>query len=197
MFFRGLFAIFLNDCLQFNLDVLKEYSISLSSKDREGINYAFLANPSLRELLDLLLEVGLEGLLLDDLNLLNEKNLEYLRVYEYLREMPTSKEGVLAILRREPEYISPDIMSDIDKNVVSNCQNDNKPTGISDIPVKSNLTYEVCGVLFSIPKVLRGFSTDDTLEEAVFQVLIRNRKLTVWDVQAIRSEIKGNPLLYS
>ena len=54
-------------------------------------------------------------------------------------------------------------MSDIDKNVVSNCQNDNKPTGISDIPVKSNLTYEVCGVLFSIPKVLRGFSTDDTL----------------------------------
>lgn len=141
--------------------------------------------------------MGLEGLLLDDLNLLNEKNLEYLRVYEYLREMPTSKEGVLAILRREPEYISPDIMSDIDKNVVSNCQNDNKPTGISDIPVKSNLTYEVCGVLFSIPKVLRGFSTDDTLEEAVFQVLIRNRKLTVWDVQAIRSEIKGNPLLYS
>ena len=111
--------------------------------------------------------------------------------------MPTSKEGVLAILRREPEYISPDIMSDIDKNVVSNCQNDNKPTGISDIPVKSNLTYEVCGVLFSIPKVLRGFSTDDTLEEAVFQVLIRNRKLTVWDVQAIRSEIKGNSLLYS
>ena len=84
------------------MDVLKEYSISLSSKDREGINYAFLANPSLRELLDLLLEVGLEGLLLDDLNLLNEKNLEYLRVYEYLREMQTSKEGVLAILRREP-----------------------------------------------------------------------------------------------
>ena len=147
--------------------------------------------------------MGLEGLLLDDLNILNENNLEYLRVYEYLREMPTSKEEVLAILRRAPEYISPDIMSDIDKNVVSNCQNDNKPTGISDIPVldnnyrKSNLTYEVCGVLFSIPKVLRNFSTDDTLEEAVFQALKRNRKLTVWDVQAIRSEIKGNPLLYS
>lgn len=151
-----------------NLDVLENYQ--LTSLLQTGIDTSFMANNSLSQAIDLLLELGYEKNLEESIELLNYSDrFNRLRLLKTLN-MPISSTEELYEVLTTPKFFVPDEQID---NYIYNAVEYNLPARVTKLkePKKKNpeinkienyqetsRTYSFDGVVISKPKVARNIS---------------------------------------
>ena len=137
---------------------------------KTGLNYNFLSNKDLASSIDVLLELGYESYLEEDIELLNYANyFKRLQVLKSLNMPVSSKEELLSILTTEKFFIADDALD----SYIYNATPYNLPTRVTVIPEakKKNpdierladyqetiRTYNVGGVIFSKNKTHKNLS---------------------------------------
>ena len=146
------------------------YDYSLETQMKTGLNYNFLSNKDLASSIDVLLELGYESYLEEDIELLNYANrFKRLQVLKSLNMPVSSKEELLDILTTEKFFIADDAID----SYIYNATPYNLPTRVTVIPEakKKNpdierladyqetiRTYNVGGVIFSKNKTHKNLS---------------------------------------
>lgn len=194
--------------LKESIGILNEYGLSLSGRQADEVDYQFLLSPRLRELIDKLIEVGLNEYLDNDLNMLNEseERLDRLRVLNSSGLKPNSKEEALNIVSRRVFSVPDELLGEYFNAKHELYVSDNRPVsdeiGISSIPeLRSYITHPRCiqidGLYFSLPKVLRNYRKYPTVEESIFRALICDRILSDDEIIALKKKIMGDVKYYS
>ena len=146
------------------------YDYSLETQMKTGLNYSFLSNKDLASSIDILLELGYESYLEEDIELLNYANrFKRLQVLKSLNMPVSSKEELLDILTTEKFFIADDVID----SYIYNTTPYNLPTRITVIPEakkknpdierladyqETTRTYNVGGVIFSKNKTHKNLS---------------------------------------
>ena len=176
---------------------MEDYNLIKYIKNSDTLDY--LMNPNLEDRIDQLLELGLENYLLEDINLLNERNWKRLWVLKYMNIEWQSLEEVKEILESESFFISEEELDNYIPNITAYYQKDWEKQPIAeekieiDIYEETQNTYKIAGILFSKKRVLRNYpiNTNVTKEEALFQALIQDRYLSKEEIENLQKELKG------
>ena len=152
-----------NSYLSDNLEILNNYGLI---KSMRGVsNYSFLTLSDLNMVIDLILELGLEKYLVDDLDLLNEKNWKRLYVLKAMNYEIDTKEELLYILREDSFIVSDDSLDEYIPSVSSyylgnGYLSDLKLEDLDEYLV-NNRIYNIGGLLFSKNRVLKNYYEND------------------------------------
>lgn len=176
-----------------NFEVLESYDLLLSLKT--GIDCNFLINKNLEVGIDLLLELGYESFLEENLALLNyQDNFKRLLVLKSLNIPVTSMEELETILKTD-KFLIPD--SEIDDYIYNatpynlpkiESESSNDANDILEDFSKTKRTYDVGGVLISKNKFKRIYKTiKDTSIDGVFYSVIKNSYLSDEEIASIRN----------
>lgn len=154
------------------IDTLAEYD--LQSQMKSGMNYAFLANRNLCEGIDTLLELGLEEILVQDIEILNYSNrFKRLQLLKSLNMPVSTKEEIMQVLTTDKFFVDD---NEIDNYIYNAVEHNlpNKPVPLKE-PKKKNpdvaklegyehttRTYNFNGVIVSKNKVKRNLSMIET-----------------------------------
>lgn len=154
----------------FKLSIETIYDYSLDNQIKTGLNYSFLSNKNLASSIDVLLELGYEKYLEEDIELLNYANhFKRLQVLKALNMPVSSKEELLSILTTEKFFIADDAID----SYIYNATQYNLPTKVTVISEakkknpdierltdyqETTRTYNVGGVIFSKNKTHRNLS---------------------------------------
>ncbi len=190
--------IFISDpsLVQRNIEFLKAYSFEKSiNKD---LDYHFLLNPSLLEILDKMLELGLEKFLEEDLSILNYyKNLNRIRVIKELNIPITSLEQLKEILTTETFLLADeDILKYVEQIDTSSIKMDSIPDEITRLrQFEQYRTYNINGVIISKNRVKRNYSEADDVENKTLYSILHNSIMTQTEYETVKQSLT-NSLTY-
>ena len=185
--------------VQRNIEFLKAYSFDKSII--KGINYEFLLNENLLEVLDKMLELGLESFLEEDLSILNYyKNINRIRVIKELNIPITSLDQLKEILTTDQFLLSDeDIMKYVEQIDPSSIKMTDIPDEISRLKqFETTRTYDVNGVILSKNRVQRNYhdaKEDDEVENKAMYSILHNSIMTQTEYETVKQSLT-NSLTY-
>ena len=176
-----------------SFEILENYDLLLSLKT--GIDCSFLINEDLELGIDLVLELGYESFLEENLSLLNyQNNFKRLLVLKSLNIPVTSLEELEDVLKTD-KFLIPD--SKIDDYIYNatpynpkEIESENDITQIDILEDFSNTkrTYLIGGILISKNKFKRNFTTtNNTNIDSIFYSIIKDSYLSDEEVSSIRN----------
>lgn len=169
LFQHSVFVLFDDiDIFSKNLKILQEYDLLKCL--RSTSDYGFLVQSQLNSRIDLLLELGFEEFLENDLGLLNHDNLSRLEVLKALNIPITSKEELYQVLECGTSFFVPD--SEIDSyipDVIPYEEERELAISMEDLESfrVSSRVYSFDGVLVSSPKVFKKISEGESLYSSI------------------------------
>ena len=167
-----------------NIEILKKYNLLSSMKTTT--NYNFLQDSNMVNIIDKLLELGMEKFLEENLGLLNHKNLDRLYILKALNIKIDTIEELMSYLNLRNFYVNDE---DIFKYLHEGTISFSEDTGTVDLNSfqSTDRTIDINGVLFSKNKVqrhLKSNSINDTKE-----ALFKNIKLTEEEIETVISAL--------
>lgn len=193
--------IFISDpsIVQRNIEFLKAYSFDKSII--KGIDYKFLLNENLLEVLDLFIELGLESFLEEDLSILNYyKNINRIRVMKELNIPITSLDELKEILTTDQFLLSDeDIMKYVEQIDPSSIKMDDIPDEIPRLKqFESTRTYNINGVILSKNRVQRNYcesKDDEEIENKLMYSILHTSIMTQTEYETVKQSLT-NSLTY-
>lgn len=171
------------ESLKNSLSVLKEYDLIKYIKGQK--DYSFIGDSNLTTKIDKFLELGYEGLVKEDITLLNEDNIDRVYVLKSVGVMPESKEELLDCLRSDKFLISDDKREEYINNAVSSIVTDFKLDIDSIISDYDNTSRTICinGVILSKNRIRRNGNLGS------FKSIITGSILSYDEVDSLKSEL--------
>ena len=193
--------IFISDpsIVQRNIEFLKAYSFDKSII--KGIDYKFLLNENLLEVLDLFIELGLESFLEEDLSILNYyKNINRIRVMKELNIPITSLDELKEILTTDQFLLSnEDIMKYVEQIDPTSIKMDDIPDEIPRLKqFESTRTYNINGVILSKNRVQRNYcesKDDEEIENKLMYSILHTSIMTQTEYETVKQSLT-NSLTY-
>ena len=193
--------IFISDpsIVQRNIEFLKAYSFDKSII--KGIDYKFLLNENLLEVLDLFIELGLESFLEEDLSILNYyKNINRIRVMKELNIPITSLDELKEILTTDQFLLSDeDIMKYVEQIDPSSIKMDDIPDEIPRLKqFESTRTYNINGVILYKNIVQRNYcesKDDEEIENKLMYSILHTSIMTQTEYETVKQSLT-NSLTY-
>ena len=193
--------IFISDpsIVQRNIEFLKAYSFDKSII--KGIDYRFLLNENLLEVLDLFIELGLESFLEEDLSILNYyKNINRIRVMKELNIPITSLDELKEILTTDQFLLSDeDIMKYVEQIDPTSIKMDDIPDEIPRLKqFESTRTYNINGVILSKNRVQRNYcesKDDEEIENKLMYSILHTSIMTQTEYETVKQSLT-NSLTY-
>lgn len=193
--------IFISDpsIVQRNIEFLKAYSFDKSII--KGIDYKFLLNENLLEVLDLFIELGLESFLEEDLSILNYyKNINRIRVMKELNIPITSLDELKEILTTDQFLLSDeDIMKYVEQIDPASIKMDDIPDEIPRLKqFESTRTYNINGVILSKNRVQRNYcesKDDEEIENKLMYSILHTSIMTQTEYETVKQSLT-NSLTY-
>ena len=185
--------------VQRNIEFLKAYSFEKSII--KGINYEFLLNENLLEVLDKMLELGLESFLEEDLSILNYyKNINRIRVIKELNIPITSLDQLKEILTTDQFLLSDeDIMKYVEQIDPSSIKMTDIPDEISRLKqFETTRTYNINGTILSKNRVQRNYhdsKDDEEVENKLMYSILHNSIMTQTEYETVKQSLT-NSLTY-
>lgn len=194
-------VIFISDpsIVQRNIEFLKAYSFDKSII--KGIDYKFLLNENLLEVLDLFIELGLESFLEEDLSILNYyKNINRIRVMKELNIPITSLDELKEILTTDQFLLSDeDIMKYVEQIDPTSIKMDDIPDEIPRLKqFESTRTYNINGVILSKNRVQRNYcesKDDEEIENKLMYSILHTSIMTQTEYETVKQSLT-NSLTY-
>ena len=176
-----------------SFEILENYDLLLSLKT--GIDCSFLINEDLELGIDLLLELGYESFLEENLSLLNyQNNFKRLLVLKSLNIPVTSLEELENVLKTDkfliPDYKIDDYIYNATSYNPKEIESENDITQIDILEDFSNTkrTYLIGGILISKNKFKRNFTTNNNTNiDSIFYSIIKDSYLSDEEVSSIRN----------
>lgn len=193
--------IFISDpsIVQRNIEFLKAYSFDKSII--KGIDYKFLLNENLLEVLDLFIELGLESFLEEDLSILNYyKNINRIRVMKELNIPITSLDELKEILTTDQFLLSDeDIMKYVEQIDPTSIKMDDIPDEIPRLKqFESTRTYNINEVILSKNRVQRNYcesKDDEEIENKLMYSILHTSIMTQTEYETVKQSLT-NSLTY-
>lgn len=193
--------IFLSEpsLVQRNIEFLKAYSFDKSII--KGVDYSFLLNENLLEVLDKMLELGLESFIEEDLSILNYyKNINRIRVIRELNIPITSLDQLKEILTTDQFLLSDeDIMKYVEQIDPSSIKMTDIPDEVMRLKqFETTRTYDVNGVILSKNRVQRNYhdaKEDDEVENKAMYSILHNSIMTQTEYETLKQSLT-NSLTY-
>ena len=185
--------------VQRNIEFLKAYSFDKSII--KGIDYRFLLNENLLEVLDLFIELGLESFLEEDLSILNYyKNINRIRVMKELNIPITSLDELKEILTTDQFLLSDeDIMKYVEQIDPTSIKMDDIPDEIPRLKqFESTRTYNINGVILSKNRVQRNYcesKDDEEIENKLMYSILHTSIMTQTEYETVKQSLT-NSLTY-
>ena len=148
------------------------------------IDYSFLKNESLSEIIDKYLELACEEYLISDLSLLNKTQLKRLEIYKLIGIEVSSKEELEDILNEEKEFFIP--LSESEEYLFDEGEFIEEPTcnvSLDELEQykMTERVYNFDGILISVQKVQRLLNMNFSL----YQAIIHNTNLSEEQIRKI------------
>ena len=185
--------------VQRNIGFLKAYSFDKSII--KGVDYSFLLNENLLEVLDKMLELGLESFIEEDLSILNYyKNINRIRVIRELNIPITSLDQLKEILTTDQFLLSDeDIMKYVEQIDPSSIKMTDIPDEVMRLKqFETTRTYDVNGVILSKNRVQRNYhdaKEDDEVENKAMYSILHNSIMTQTEYETVKQSLT-NSLTY-
>lgn len=185
--------------VQRNIEFLKAYSFDKSII--KGVDYSFLLNEHLLEVLDKMLELGLESFIEEDLSILNYyKNINRIRVIRELNIPITSLDQLKEILTTDQFLLSDeDIMKYVEQIDPSSIKMTDIPDEVTRLKqFETTRTYDVNGVILSKNRVQRNYhdaKEDDEVENKAMYSILHNSIMTQTEYETLKQSLT-NSLTY-
>ena len=185
--------------VQRNIEFLKAYSFDKSII--KGVDYSFLLNENLLEVLDKMLELGLESFIEEDLSILNYyKNINRIRVIRELNIPITSLDQLKEILTTDQFLLSDeDIMKYVEQIDPSSIKMTDIPDEVMRLKqFETTRTYDVNGVILSKNRVQRNYHEvrdDDEVENKAMYSILHNSIMTQTEYETLKQSLT-NSLTY-
>lgn len=185
--------------VQRNIEFLKAYSFDKSII--KGVDYSFLLNENLLEVLDKMLELGLESFIEEDLSILNYyKNINRIRVIRELNIPITSLDQLKEILTTDQFLLSDeDIMKYVEQIDPSSIKMTDIPDEVMRLKqFETTRTYDVNGVILSKNRVQRNYhdaKEDDEVENKAMYSILHNSIMTQTEYETLKQSLT-NSLTY-
>lgn len=185
--------------VQRNLEFLKAYSFNKSII--KGVDYSFLLNENLLEVLDKMLELGLESFIEEDLSILNYyKNINRIRVIRELNIPITSLDQLKEILTTDQFLLSDeDIMKYVEQIDPSSIKMTDIPDEVMRLKqFETTRTYDVNGVILSKNRVQRNYHEardDEEVENKAMYSILHNSIMTQTEYETLKQSLT-NSLTY-
>lgn len=185
--------------VQRNIEFLKAYSFDKSIS--KGVDYSFLLNENLLEVLDKMLELGLESFIEEDLSILNYyKNINRIRVIRELNIPITSLDQLKEILTTDQFLLSDeDIMKYVEQIDPSSIKMTDIPDEVMRLKqFETTRTYDVNGVILSKNRVQRNYhdaKEDDEVENKAMYSILHNSIMTQTEYETLKQSLT-NSLTY-
>lgn len=147
-----------------SIEILKKYKFTKGFK--KNVNYSFLTIPNLMNILDQMLELGLEKFLEEDLSIINHyRRLNRIRIVRELNIPIDSKEELIELLTTDKFIVSDELIP----NYLQKVSNEEVTEFVKSTPSTDDIevlkqyettprTYNINGVLISINRVKRNYS---------------------------------------
>ena len=148
------------------INILDSYQLVSSLKNASDLD--FVKRDDLEEVLDLLLELGFEDVMVEDMIILNNKHIKRLELLKGMDIIIEDKEMLMEVLNRKNFFVEDD---NIDEYLISSADYHKEVSFDKNLlpAFQSGIrTYDINGVLISIPKVKRALNNGKTLYEAIF-----------------------------
>lgn len=175
-----------------NIELLRLYGFEKSMK--KDIDYSFLSNPDLMNIIDKMLELGLEKFLEEDLSILNYyKNINRLRVIKELNIEVETKEELIDILTTT-SFLVPDNM--IESYISTQNEDEINIEGIpDDLEVlrdyqKTSRVYDINGVLLSKNRIKRNYHDLEGVENRLAKSIFKGAQISPKDYEIISKTLK-------
>lgn len=185
--------------VQRNIEFLKAYSFDKSII--KGIDYKFLLNENLLEVLDLFIELGLESFLEEDLSILNYyKNINRIRVMKELNIPITSLDELKEILTTDQFLLSDeDIMKYVEQIDPTSIKMDDIPDEIPRLKqFESTRTYNINGVILSKNRVQTNYcesKDEEGIENKLMYSILHKSIMTQTEYETVKQSLT-NSLTY-
>lgn len=185
--------------VQRNIEFLKAYSFD--KLIIKGVDYSFLLNEHLLEVLDKMLELGLESFIEEDLSILNYyKNINRIRVIRELNIPITSLDQLKEILTTDQFLLSDeDIMKYVEQIDPSSIKMTDIPDEVTRLKqFETTRTYDVNGVILSKNRVQRNYhdaKEDDEVENKAMYSILHNSIMTQTEYETLKQSLT-NSLTY-
>ena len=185
--------------VQRNIEFLKAYSFDKSII--KGIDYKFLLNENLLEVLDLFIELGLESFLEEDLSILNYyKNINRIRVIKELNIPITSLDQLKEILTTDQFLLSDeDIMKYVEQIDPTSIKMDDIPDEIPRLKqFESTRTYNINGVILSKNRVQTNYcesKDEEGIENKLMYSILHKSIMTQTEYETVKQSLT-NSLTY-
>ena len=185
--------------VQRNIEFLKAYSFDKSII--KGVDYSFLLNENLLEVLDKMLELGLESFIEEDLSILNYyKNINRIRVIRELNIPITSLDQLKEILTTDQFLLSDeDIMKYVEQIDPSSIKMTDIPDEVMRLKqFETTRTYDVNGVILSKNRVQRNYheaKEDAEVENKAMYSILHNSIMTQTEYETLKQSLT-NSLTY-
>lgn len=182
-----------NSNLNTNLEILKNYELI---DKLDGLNkYNFLTREDLIKTLDIIIELGYERLLVDDLELLNENNWDRIYVLKSMGLLPETKEELIKYLRDDKFFIPKNKINSYIENV-SKYYGDlgvSYEINIDEFVREKEVSPRVLsfdGVLISKNRVLNKIDDRNVNINELFKAIINDSILSMDEIENIKKELK-------
>ena len=185
--------------VQRNIEFLKAYSFDKSII--KGIDYKFLLNENLLEVLDLFIELGLESFLEEDLSILNYYiNINRIRVMKELNIPITSLDELKEILTTDQFLLSDeDIMKYVEQIDPTSIKMDDIPDEIPRLKqFESTRTYNINGVILSKNRVQTNYcesKDEEGIENKLMYSILHKSIMTQTEYETVKQSLT-NSLTY-
>ena len=185
--------------VQRNIEFIKAYSFDKSII--KGVDYTFLLNENLLEVLDKMLELGLESFIEEDLSILNYyKNINRIRVIKELNIPITSLDELKEILTTDQFLLADeDIMKYVEQINPSSIQMTDIPDEVTRLKqFETTRTYNVNGVILSKNRVQRNYhesKEDEEVENKAMYSILHNSIMTQTEYETVKQSLT-NSLTY-
>lgn len=185
--------------VQRNIEFIKAYSFDKSII--KGKDYTFLLNENLLEVLDKMLELGLESFIEEDLSILNYyKNINRIRVIKELNIPITSLDELKEILTTDQFLLADeDIMKYVEQINPSSIQMTDIPDEVTRLKqFETTRTYNVNGVILSKNRVQRNYhesKEDEEVENKAMYSILHNSIMTQTEYETVKQSLT-NSLTY-
>lgn len=185
--------------VQRNIEFIKAYSFDKSII--KGKDYTFLLNENLLEVLDKMLELGLESFIEEDLSILNYyKNINRIRVIKELNIPITSLDELKEILTTDQFLLSDeDIMKYVEQIDPTSIKMDDIPDEIPRLKqFESTRTYNINGVILSKNRVQTNYcesKDEEGIENKLMYSILHKSIMTQTEYETVKQSLT-NSLTY-
>ena len=194
MFSKNPAILIENDKLDTNLGILEQYKLIDNLKYTK--KYSFLMRDDLSMVLDKIIELGYEGLLVENLELLNENNWDRIYVLKSMGVKPKDRDELIKCLRDDKFFISNERLNlyiedtskyydDLDISYDVNFKEFVKNNEIT------SRTLCIDGVMISKNRILKDINSDYININELFKIIINGSILNMEEVESIKNGIKN------